>query len=162
MEKFSASLLNGMLVFGKYPTQKEANIIMKNNYNYIINLCPQSEVTWIPPEWNNVKIINYPFADGNIQSPLYGWDSFDPFLNKIIGYIENDKKVYIHCKGGHGRGATIAAIIYARITQCSSDEALQDIYNAHQNRIVMKPKWRKLGAPQRVKQINIVHKYVNL
>lgn len=161
MENFSAILLNGHLSFGKYPTQNEADIISQNDYTHIINLCTDDEITWSPPSFNkNIKIIHYPFEDGNKQYPSNGWPSFEPFIKKIIKLLNNNNnKLYIHCKGGHGRSATITAILYARLTGCSSVIALDTVHKAHQNRLFIKHKWRLLGAPQRLKQKLIVNKF---
>lgn len=162
MEDFSASLLKGRLVFGKYPTQGEVNAIIEENFTHVVNLCATSEIIWEAPLWDpSIIFCSYPFKDGASQTPEQGWNSFESFLNKIISWLKDrSNKVYIHCLGGHGRSATIAAIIYGRIRNKTSDESLEAVYNAHQKRIIMKDKWRKLGAPQRAKQKAIVKKYI--
>ena len=162
MNDFSASLLKGKLVFGKYPTQDEVNTIIKEKFTHVINLCISDEITWELPLYNSSIIFyDYPFKDGTSQTPEQGWNSFENFINRVISFLDDDKnKIYIHCLGGHGRSATIAAIIYGRILNKTSDECLEAVYDAHQLRITMKDKWRKLGAPQRAKQKAIVKKYI--
>lgn len=163
MNAFSASLLKGRLVFGKYPTPEEAQIVEDNQYTHVVNLTCPEEITWNPIIWSQeIKYITYPFRDGQAQIPVAGWDSFEPFLRKIIRILENrNNKIYILCFGGHGRSATISAILYGKIKNVDSEEAINRIYRAHQRRTEMKPKWRKLGSPQREKQKDIIRKYLN-
>lgn len=55
---------------------------------------------------------------------------------------------YIHCRGGHGRAAVIAALVYGYYYNVSADKALTAIHTAHGARLKMDAKWRRLGAPQ--------------
>jgi len=161
MEDFSASILDGRIVFGKYPIQDEADIIIKNGYNIIVNLCTNDEITWEPVKWpKSTVIINYPIKDGNSQTPTEGWEGFLSFINNLLEILR-EHKLYVHCLGGHGRSATIASLLYGKTMKVSSIESINIIYNAHQKRKVMKDKWRKLGAPQRAKQKRIISNYLD-
>lgn len=75
--------------------------------------------------------------------------------------LEHKGKVYIHCRGGHGRSAMIAAIVIAIVNNdISANDALLVVFGAHQSRKVMKPKWRFLGAPQTRSQKEFVRSYI--
>ena len=161
MNKFSGSLLDGQLVFGKYPTVEEANVVVASGYTHVINLCLSSEITWTPIVWPSQVIVeHYPFLDGRSQRPEAHWLTFPPFLGKLLTWLQQGHRLYIHCLGGHGRSATIAAILYGHIMKCTSQEAIKAVYTAHQQRTEMKPQWRKLGAPQREKQKQLVANYM--
>ncbi len=60
--------------------------------------------------------------------------------------------VYIHCRGGHGRSATLAGLTYGLYHAKKSSLVLKMVWEAHQARTEMKARWRKLGAPQRMLQ----------
>jgi alkylated DNA repair dioxygenase AlkB len=162
MERFSASLLDGRLVFSKYPTEDELTLVVSAGYNYIVNLCTSEEVTWTPylaPV--GVWVLNYHFEDGKKQTPQSGWGSFDSFIQSLVIILKTRKnKLFIHCRGGHARSALIAAIIYALVTKTSADEAIEAVHTAHQARTEMDDKWRRLGAPQREKQRQIIRNYL--
>lgn len=172
MDDFSASLFGGLLSFGKYPTHTELAIIL-TEYKHIVNICTPSDTAgwntndiYTIPAGSDVTLINYPFEDGTHgQYPHQGWDSFPGFINQLITILYNGAsagKIYIHCKGGHGRSALVAAIIYGRLSPATTQEALAAVREAHQKRRVMDDKWRRLGAPQRAKQKAIVKKYIEL
>lgn len=164
MNKFSALLLNGQLAFGKYPTIEEAETIIASGYTHIVNLCPKSEISWTAIVWpEKITVEYYPFLDGRCQRPegtIAPWSTFQPFLSKLLTWLQQGHRLYIHCLGGHGRSATIAAILYGRIMQCAPEKAISAVYTAHQQRTEMKPQWRKLGAPQRDKQKELVFNFI--
>ena len=175
MEDFSASLLDGRLIFGKYPKQSEVGLLFAGGISHIVNLCTKEEIEgWSSDDRYSIPIeskicyLEYPFEDGRKQVPVEGWDSFPIFIATLIDILSADREniLYLHCKGGHGRSATISAIVYGKIMKISSKEAIDAVYQAHQKRKVMSDdpeksaKWRKLGAPQREKQKEIVKKYL--
>lgn len=161
MRSFSASLLKGRLVFSKYPAEEELAIIVSRGFTHIVNLCTPEEVTWTPYQAPaGIWVLNYPFEDGKKQAPVGGWDGFDRFIDTLVHLLEERKnKLLVHCRGGHGRGPTIAAIVYALVTKVSPDEAIAAVYAAHQKRTEMADKWRALGAPQREKQKDIIRNF---
>ena len=162
MERFSAPLLGGRLVFSKYPTPEELDVILSNGFTHIVDLCTPDEMTWEPYVCpGSVTVIKYPFVDGKVQAPLQGWDSFLPFIRDLIEILSTESnKLLIHCKGGHGRSATIVGIIYGLVTKTDAETTIIAVHAAHQSRTEMLPKWRKLGAPQRNKQKDIIRKYL--
>lgn len=72
--------------------------------------------------------------------------------------MSDNDKVYIHCRGGHGRAGLAAAIfiILKSKGNISSQNALNIVYISHQKRPNMLKKWRKLGSPQTNKQKKFV------
>ena len=164
LEDFAGKLLDGRLWFGKYPTDEEVTILEAEGFTHIINLCTHEEIIWISYV-THCLVINYPFEDGWSQKPrqeiLGGnfstWTGFLPFITTLIKLVDSvDTKVYIHCKGGHGRSPMFCAIICGVIEGLDATTVLELVHAAHQKRKVMKPKWRKLGAPQRTKQKKLV------
>ncbi len=73
--------------------------------------------------------------------------------------LENNK-VYIHCRGGHGRAGLASAVflIIQSNYNISPEEALKCIHDAHQKRPQMKSRWRKMGSPQTAAQKRFVLK----
>jgi len=159
MDNFSASLLDGAIVFGKYPTQEEADLIVRSGFTHIVDLTCPEEITWTPYVVP-ITYRKYPFEDGRSQKPRDGWDTFQPLVDELVALLRDGNKLYIHCLGGHNRSAGLAAILYGLIERKTSEEAIAAVYQAHQARNEMKAKWRKLGAPQRAKQKQIIKKYL--
>lgn len=145
MEIFSSFLLEGQLVFGKYPTDEETTLIESCGYSLFVDLCPLEEITWTPYVLKTSLRHHLPIPD---RKPQGNPKDYTETIDIILGALQNNEKVYIHCRGGHGRSGTLAAIIYGRVTNSSGFEALEAVKRAHQNRLEMSDKMRKLGAPQ--------------
>lgn len=169
LKDFASYLLDGKLWFGKYPTPEEFRTILGSGFTHIVDLCTIEEITWeryVTPSW--LTKIEYPFEDGSKQYPFgepspdpSKWTTFAPFIQSLVDILQMpENKVYLHCLGGHGRSATIAAIVCSHLEQKDAQEVLKDVRDAHQRRKVMKDKWRRLGAPQRNKQKQIVKYYI--
>lgn len=76
----------------------------------------------------------------------------------IYLYLIQNKPVYIHCRGGHGRSALVAALVLRRLGY-PADDALKMVYVAHQKRGTMKSPFRKIGAPQTTEQKKYVKQF---
>ncbi len=53
---------------------------------------------------------------------------FVKFINKLVNIISgltNCEKLYIHCKGGHGRSGLIAATLLCVMDEISPEKAIQ-------------------------------------
>ncbi len=157
LDDFTAAI-DDKLYFGKYPTQEEANLLLENDFEVYVDLTTADEVTWAP----------YKLAKGVIKMtcPLVDRtpDAVDNtvFLNtikEIIRYYRGDRKIYIHCRGGHGRSAVVAAIVIAHLKNTSPSGALKLVKTAHSHRKIMEAKWRKMGAPQTKAQKDFVLNY---
>ena len=68
------------------------------------------------------------------------------FIELLQNYTCNP--IYIHCKGGHGRSGVIAGYLYGITNNLSHSKVLQELKNAHNRRIIVNTKCRKLGCPQ--------------
>lgn len=156
MERFSASLYNGAIRFGKYPTDEEVILLKKNGYLVFIDLCPQEEITWTPYSKEGLYYNYFPIPD---RTPQVGdMDVFRNFIRRLVEVIRSGYKIYVHCRGGHGRSGMFAAVLYGRSTGLNSTICLQEIYNVHQLRTEIKPQFKKMGAPQTDSQKRFVIK----
>lgn len=154
MERFTASLLDGLIRFGKYPTSTEAALLKENGYTIFLDLCPLEEITWEPYSRDDIYYNSYPIPD---RTPHIGHlRVFRSWMNQFETLLRYGYKVYIHCRGGHGRSGLVAAILYGRLTRSGGEEALRVVHEAHQQRTEIKPKFRNMGAPQTLAQKRFV------
>jgi len=73
--------------------------------------------------------------------------------------LTNNEKIYIHCRGGHGRAGLVVACILSSICKISAIEAIKQTNEFHNNRKIMKIRWRKLGSPQTKKQKDFISEF---
>ena len=139
--------------FGKYPNdiveQLEANGI-----TMFVDLTCQGDK--LAPYKCNVHYVNYPITDGYIPDNT---DEFRVFVEELNIALDKGEKLYIHCRGGHGRSGVVVACILRLRLGIDSSEALKLTRDFHQKRKVMDERWRKMGSPQTRSQKKFVTNY---
>ena len=162
MENFSSEFLLNQGWFGKYPDPNELKIIEENNFTDIIDLTTPSDN--LPSYQFNGYYWHYPIDDHRTPPDL---KKFETFIDQILEILSHDpkRKIYVHCKGGHGRSGVFVASTLKRIYKINHPEATNDeatqyalnlTYNLHQQRKIMKSQWRRVGAPQTQAQRDFV------
>ena len=157
----SSYFIKDRALFGSYPTQEAVNELEKEGVKFFINLTHDDEAKITPYTTNN-KIIAYPIIDRHVPTD---WQSFAKFIIRIsyiIRNLKNGERIYLHCKGGHGRSGVVVAAILCYMFRLSPTESLEQTTKFHSNRSVMRDKWRKLGSPQTYRQKSFIHKFFNI
>lgn len=145
-------------LFGSFPTQDAVSELEDNGVRFFVNLTIDTEKK-ITPYTTNYEYIHYPIMDNRTPS---NWRSFSQFiirLSRIIINLKPKEKIYLHCKGGHGRSGVVVACILCFIFDITPEDALKRTTKYHSNRSIMREKWRQLGSPQTRSQKNFVYKF---
>jgi predicted NAD-dependent protein-ADP-ribosyltransferase YbiA (DUF1768 family) len=159
MERTSYFIKNKAL-FGSFPTQEAVEELEREGVRFFIDLTHSYEQK-ITPYKTLYRYISYPITDRRVPKD---WRSFARFIIKIADIIDNleeEEKIFVHCKGGHGRSGVVVACLLCYIYNITPEEALQKTSKFHSNRSLMREKWRKLGSPQTRGQKNFVYKFFN-
>ena len=145
-------------LFGSYPTQESIYILQNEGVRYFIDLTYDNEKNIIPYK-TDYKYIKYPIKDHSIPTD---WKSFSIFIINIcyiLNSLKDNEKIYIHCKGGHGRSGVVVACIFCYYYKLDSQIALEKTKDCHSKRLVMKDKWRIIGSPQNMVQKQFVKNF---
>lgn len=145
-------------MFGSYPTQEAVEELEHEGVIYFVNLTHEKE-NKITPYITNHNYISYPIKDREVPTDLRSYSSFIINISTIIKNLKNKKKIYIHCKGGHGRSGVVVASILCHIFNLSPFQSLEYTTTCHNNRRIMKEKWRKIGSPQTYSQRRFIYKF---
>jgi len=154
----SSEFIKNKGLFGGYPTQEHVTEYENMGIRFFIDLTFDGE-KHITPYTTKYTYINYPIHDRRIPTD---WKQFATFIIKIGNIIESLKqyeKIYIHCKGGHGRSGIVVACLLCHLYKISPSEAIEKTTKYHNRRPVMKEKWRRLGSPQTRSQKHFVSKF---
>jgi len=142
-------------LFGSFPTQESIKELENNGVRFFIDLTYKNERGIIPYK-TIYKYISYPIYDQQIPSNNLEFAIFIVKICDIIKKLKDNEKIYIHCKGGHGRSGLVVAIILSKIFDISGKLALEYTKKAHNMRKIMKDKWRQIGSPQTFLQKSFV------
>ena len=83
------------------------------------------------PKDKNCLFINEPIEDMNITTDV----KVRALCENIVKRIYKGEKVYIHCRGGHGRTGTIAAIVLYMLYKLSVQQIYDYLQYSHDQRI---------------------------
>ena len=146
--------IEDICLFGSYPTQEFADHLQEMGISYFIDLTEESDKHIIKYHLNdNTKKINYPIRDKDIPDNIR---TFSGFILGLMEIIKTKKKMYVHCRGGHGRSGIVVACLIKLYYDIDVDKALDLTYECHQKRRVMRDRWRQLGSPQTLAQKKFV------
>ena len=140
-------------LFGSYPTVERARELVDNGVSVFIDLTTESEKTTLDNYYDNINditYINYEIIDRRIPTNI---QEFTIFIIKIMNIIKtHDQKIYIHCKGGHGRAGIVVSCLLCFLYNVTPQQSLEMTTKFHGTRKMMRAKWRTIGSPQTPKQ----------
>lgn len=143
-------------LFGSYPSENAVKELECNGVKYFVNLTYENEDRISQYHTDN-HVINYQIKDRSIPDDLLSFTKFIIHLSEIIKNLKFGDKMYIHCKGGHGRSGLVVACLICNLFNYSAYESLKYTSKCHSNRLVMRDKWRRIGSPQTYVQKKFVH-----
>ena len=153
-EKYSCFLEN-MGYFGNYPSQSDINTMEKIGIHYFINLtCEQDRLEKYNVSSKSFQV-NLPIFDRNVPNDIF---NFTLLILKSVELLHQGQKIYIHCKGGHGRSGILVACILKMYLNVTTDKAIELTTKYHNERNGVREKWKRMGSPQTYKQKKFVHK----
>jgi protein-tyrosine phosphatase len=160
-------LIKDKLYFGPFPNQHMIDSLLKENFDVIVNLTMDDENIFAD-DFNDSndsdndnsdkkeeqtqtykvpknKYISYQIKDNDIpKCPL----SYCSFITKLKELYIRDKKIYIHCRGGHGRSGMVSVSILLSIFQEKNiKDTIEFVNQSHINRIILREKWKTKKTP---------------
>ena len=157
---FCSYFIQDKALFGSFPTLNSAYELYSNNVKIFVDLTTDDEKLSLDKYYeklNNITYINYPIDDRKIPNDIKSFSIFITRLRNIINNINNEK-IYIHCRGGHGRSGIVVACLLCVLYRINPERALEMTTKFHSNRPEMRDKWRTIGSPQTGKQKGFVIK----
>lgn len=147
------------IYFGAYPTDSQIEHLEKENTDFIINLTFEDE-KHINPYQTVIPVIRYSIQDNHIPTD---YESFSSLIIWICSKIIQTEsiKIFIHCKGGHGRSCMVATCIIYYLTKWVTRECIKYITEQHNNRMDMSDRWKTIRSPFTKTQKAFIYKFLN-
>jgi len=171
------SILLPNLLFGTYPDQNIFNDLIKLDIDVIVDLTTVREIkkqdryqtlnskvvvetntntNSITEEIKNLNYIKYSIADTKIPTNI---QTFNNFISNLLTKLKQNKKLYVHCRGGAGRSGLVCVILLKLYLKIELKEAYNKVKTAFYQRKNLSAKMLKLGAPQTKLQYRFVNDY---
>lgn len=153
----SSYFIKDKALFGSYPSESAVKELESNGVKYFVNLTYDNEDKITQYTSDTSIIISYQIKDRSIPEDIHSFTELIIHIADIIKHLNPHEKIYIHCKGGHGRAGLVVACLICFLFNYSAYDALQYTSKCHNNRLVMRDKWRKIGSPQTYCQKKFVY-----
>ena len=157
---FCSFVVKDQLCFGGYPNRTEFHHLVENGFRFFIDLTTPIERDRLsfrydsPSFLSHIRYHNYPIRDNGVpENPV----SFLQLARESITALGQGTKIYIHCKGGHGRSGILVATILILLYDVSPYHAIRITTEAHEKRPNLKAKWKGISCPQMAIQKSFVH-----
>ena len=132
-------------LFGPYPTTQQVDKLESLGVKYFIDLTTSYEK--INRYKCSVNYISYPIRDNYIPENTQSFIDFLKKLTSLIRSLNNQEKIYIHCKGGHGRSGMVVACLLCVLENIDSSESISKTTRYHSLRPTIKEKWIGRDCP---------------
>ena len=142
----SCQFIQDQAIFGAYPTQEHIQFLEEWGVDVIVNLTYDDEKRIKLYTVNdNVEVIRFPIPDRSVPQNKQMFSALILFLK---AKIDDAKKIYIHCKAGHGRAGIVASALLCHHLKVTPSKAIEITSTQHATRKNMKQRWRVVGSPQ--------------
>jgi len=154
----SVVFIENQCMFGAYPTQLQIKELEDWGIEIFVNLTNEYERK-ILPYTTTKQVICFPIQDRSIPENL---EEFCALVITLSDKIDLGKKIYIHCKAGHGRSGTLVSSLFCYRNNLTPEESFRKTTECHSTRPIhaRRPKmneyWKSKGSPQTEKQRNFV------
>jgi ribA/ribD-fused uncharacterized protein len=134
-----------LALFGSSPTQEFVDYLEAElSIRYFVDLTYENErnIDAYTTKYNKIR---YPIKDQRIPTNQL---EFCKLIYRLCDILKAGGKMYLHCKGGHGRSGVVVSAVLGVYHNVGAEDALAMTYKFHQNRKVMRDRWRMIGSPQ--------------
>ena len=147
-------------LFGGFPNQEQTKELMNMGVKFFVDLTFPMEVLAKYKLKENCSYLNFPIVDRKVPISVPNFSAFMTLLHDTVDNLKEREKIYIHCKGGHGRSGLVVAVLLRMLNpEITIEKALSITNDCHNQRRIMREKWRNIGAPQTFQQKRYVHKF---
>ena len=108
----SSYFIKDKALFGNYPDLEKFNKLKELGVKYFVDLTTSNEKTKLKQyPTQNIVYISYEVKDRYVPENILNYAKFLHNLKLIYENLKNDEKIYIHCKGGHGRSGVVVSCL---------------------------------------------------
>jgi hypothetical protein len=151
-----STLLPGRVYFGGYPSETMLSQLEQEQFTHIVNLTIDNEMA--PYRSIRMLMYEYPIPDHGVPRDILEYCEFLCFLRRLC-VNENLSKIYIHCRGGHGRSSMICVSLWMLLhPDMELQPSITHVNQCHVTRKVLREKWRNKRVPFNHHQSTFLHK----
>jgi hypothetical protein len=131
------------IYFGPFPNQVMIDRMIQEGFNVIVNLTmPEEEPLYVLPY--HTRYYCFPIEDNHYP---FSPEAYCRLISRLKMDVCCGKKLYIHCRGGHGRSSMTSVSLVCNLFNYDLRHAIAYVNDSHNQREVLRNKWRKRKSP---------------
>ena len=154
----SSYFVKDRALFGGYPRQEEVDELESVGVVCFVNLTYDTERKITPYETSK-KLIYFPIPDHGVPTDKVLFAGLIALLTDLIRSLEQGQRIYVHCKGGHGRSALVVSCILHDMYRYNAEQVIELTTIYHTQRPKLKNKWRNVVCPHHRFQRKYVYNF---
>ena len=144
--------------FGAYPSTAELDVLREMEFDFIVRLTLDQEKN-VEPYVTDIPQIHLPIKDNSVPQD---WEYFSFQIVYLVELLRAGKRMFIHCKGGHGRSCLVVACILHYVTESmNARDAIEETIRIHNQRTNMSIRWKGIKSPFSKSQYIFLYKFLN-
>jgi len=156
----SSYFIENRALFGSFPKQQHVDELVDRGVRYFVDLTQSDEARIVPYQVpNQCQKIKFPIRDHNVPRDWYTFSRFICRISQLIQNMPNGHKMYVHCRGGHGRAGMVVSILLGHICRLEPIDAMKKTSIFHSKRPSIKEKWKAIGSPHEYRQRAFVYRF---
>lgn len=159
---FCSEFYDKRAYFGGYPTGEQIDVLVRNGVNIFVDLTTLKERHRMEYDYginfNKGMYINFPIRD-NDYPKNHGYFYHFLFLLKSLIMKNPDSKIYVHCRGGHGRSGIVVSSLLICLFHYIPEQAVKLTTQFHDERPNLKNKWKGKSCPQTFRQRKFIYDF---
>ncbi len=152
---YASYFVENKALFGCYPNQGGVEGLEALGVRYFLDLTYHQEAR-ITEYDTKYHYENYQILDRSCPKDRVSFGRLVVKYAKIITLLPEGEKVYVHCRGGHGRSGVVVAALLCFLHRITPQDAMERTSKYHSRRKIMQERWRALGSPQTRVQKNFI------
>jgi hypothetical protein len=145
-------------MFGAYPSPSQLTTLEELQTDYIVKLTIPHEKN-VEPYTTSIPIIDLPIKDNSVPQD---WEAFSFQIVRLVQLLQDGKRMYIHCKGGHGRSCLVVTCILHYVhTTMNARDAIEETIRIHNQRTNLSIRWKGIKSPFSKSQYIFLYKFLN-
>jgi hypothetical protein len=149
------------LLFGGYPSGDRFEQLKSVGVRYFIDLTTPMERKRLPVynyRDDTIVYVNFPIRDNFIPCNMDMFHEFITWLVFTMGVMKEGERMYVHCKGGHGRSGMVVCCLLCSLHNLSPERSIEEVTVSHMERPLLTPKWRtRLCPSNEVQRVFVSH-----
>jgi hypothetical protein len=155
----AAFFIPNKALFGGYPTRKQIKDLKQAGVTWFIDLTHWSDTRIVPYNELVDRWLNYPIEDESVPQSPKKFLIFLSMIRIILNRLETNEKIYLHCRGGHGRSVLVVSCILSLMNNTTARAGIFAAGTFHLARPELSSRWRNGKFPLSSAQIEFIENF---